>query len=312
MIRAGSVSLTVFLAALLFCPDRSGAAVDGATQLYIDTVEAMQALPQPPFVSYILVTNNEEGLQVTLDVYNHDVWLSFRPGNANSTWAVVHRSGDFASAVSDDNGHRYITDRAFFDPTWYSAYHAMREGMFFDSPDAAQPEQRPIETAPPSPAPVAGIPTIATVISNATLYSVRDAGATKCPNSDAGRLLLFTPRGSRMQYQMSAAVVDLVNHLFCEIAFALPSLDGTPLVDHQYYGERGGYWVRTGGRFIRFTRVTISNETPYVPNEPGDASIEAPNMRSSYVQTSTLSYRLTDMEFPTFMPPKVFVAAPSQ
>ena len=310
--KISSLAFASLALAGLFGPSRSFASVDATTQVYISTFEAMQNLPQPPFVRYRLVTHNEEGLQVTLSIYNHDVWLSFRPGDVSSVWSVAHRSGDFASAVTDDSGNRYVTDRSFFDPTWYSAYHAMREGMFFDAPDSTQPAQHPIPTPRPSPVPDGGLQTITTVISNATLYSVRDGGSTTCPNGDAGHLLLFTPRGSRMQYQMSALIIDRVNHLFCEAAFALPSLDGTPLIDDQYYGELDGYWVRTGGRFIRLTRVTISNETPYVPNEPGDTDIDVPQIRSTYTQTRTLSYRFIDMSFPAFIPAELFTTPPNQ
>ncbi len=307
--------------ALLAASAGARANVDSATQLYVDTVAAMQALPQPPFVTYRLVTESDTGLQVSLEVHDHDVWLHFAPGKRVTTWSVAHRASDFRSLIVSDSGNDYVTNRAFFDPTWYSAYHAMRTGMFFDAPSHTQPDQRAVPTPAPTFTPDSTLTTIAqTAAAVSTLYTARFRGVGKCPNGDPGRVLEFTPSGPAMQYQLTGAVVDVPAHLFCVMIFTLPSLDGTPLTDVQFYGERGGYWLRTGGEFIRTTsRVVTSPQIADIspPDVPGAApqgvaGIPPPNISSTVRTTATLRYQLTKMAFPQIVPEDFFVPPPGQ
>lgn len=251
----------------------------------------MQALPQPAFMIYRLVADSDDGLKVQLDVSNHDVWLGFDAGSANTTWSVAHRSSDFRSLIVDENGQSYVTNRSFFDPTWYSSYHAMRDGMFFDSRSGTQPDQRVVPTPAPTPTPDTALKTIAIEqSSNGNLYTARDDGPATCPNGDAGRALRFTPHGSPIQYQLTAAVVDLVPKLFCVMQFTLPALGGSPLEDDQYFGMVEGYWIRTGGEFRRATRTQLLGPSAIL----------------------TLRYQLTDITFPYVLPDDLFVTPPGQ
>lgn len=308
-------------AALIVCGANASASIDPATQLYVDTVAAMQALAEPPFVTYRLVTESDTGLQVSLDVYDHDVWLGFTPGNDAAQWSVAHRAVDFSSLIVGSDGRGYVSKRAFFDPTWYSAYHAMRTGMFFDAPSHTQPDQPAVPTPAPTFTPDSALPTIAqTVTAVATLYTAQFRGNAKCPNGDPGRSLQFTPKGSPMQYQLAGAVVDVPRHLFCVLIFTLPSLEGTPLTDVQFYGERAGYWLRTGGDFVRTTSHVVTS--PQVadispPDIPGGApqgvpGLPPPNVSSTVRTTSTLRYQLMEMAFPQIIPEDFFIPPPGQ
>ena len=306
-----SLVIAALILGTLIASSAASATVDAPTALYINTIAAMQALPQPPYVTYELVTKNDEGLQVDLNVYNHDIWLGFGPGTLSNHWYVGHRARDFKSVVIGNNSH-YVTDRAFFDPTWDSAYHAMRDGMFFDAPDSTQPAQHAVPAPAPMPTAGAAFKTIASVeASNASMYTARDGGSQKCPNGDAGNGLMFTAHGSPMQYQLTAAVVDTVNHLFCVVTFTLPDLDGTPLTDNQYYGERDGYWVRTGGLFSRrSSHYTATDSTPYIQGVPDNNSF--PRLDYTYRRTLTLRYELTNMAFPASLPDSAFITPSDQ
>jgi hypothetical protein len=307
-----SLAIGALILGVLIAPSAASAAVDAPTALYINTVEAMQKLPQPPFIIYDMVTKNDEGLQVDLNVYNHDIWLGFRPGTLSNHWYVAHRASDFRSVIIGNNDN-FVTDRAFFDPTWDSAYHAMRDGMFFDAPDSTQPTQHAVPTPAPTPTDDTALTTIASVqVSNAGMYTARDGGNITCPNGDPGHALKFTPRGSPTQYQLSSAVVDTANHLFCVVTFTLPSLMGTPLTDNQYYGERGGYWVRTGGQFVRTTKVTGSTQAPYIQGVPMNDTNSLPSLQYTYNRTLTLRYELADMTFPASLPDSAFITPPNQ
>lgn len=308
------------LALLVVSGASARASIDPATQLYVDTVAAMQNLPEPPYVTYRLVTETGTGLQVSLSVYDHEVWLSFAPGKNVAQWSVAHRAGDFRSLIIDADGRRYGTNRAFFDPTWDSAYHAMRTGMFFDAPTHSQPDQRAVPTPAPTFTPDPAFKTIAQAqVAVATLYTAQFRGVAKCPNGDAGRSLQFAARGDPMQYQLVGAVVDVPLHLFCVLMFTLPSLEGTPLTDVQFYGERDGYWLRTGGEFVRTTNKRISTDVgvgapplgpgvsdiPYNPNLP-------PSITTVVRSTLTLRYALTEMDFPQIVPDDFFIPPPGQ
>lgn len=287
---ASAVAAVAWALGVLAAPCSPARAADAATQLYVAAVAAMQALPQPPFMIYGLVAKSDDNLKVQLRVINHDVWLGFDEGWANTTWSVVHRSSDFRSLIVDENGRSYVTNRSFFDPTWYSSYHAMRDGMFFNSVSGTQPDQRAVPTPAPTPTPDSALKTIAIEqSSNGNLYSAQDAGPATCPNGDAGRALRFTPRGSPMQYQLTAAVVDLAPKLFCVMQFTLPA-PGNWLVDDQYFSMVEGYWIRTGGEFRRTIRSRFDGEPAVL----------------------TLRYQLNDITFPDILPDDLFVTPPGQ
>ena len=111
----------------------------------------MDGLPQPPYVTYRL-EGTGDGFTIGLTVIDNKVWLAIRPGSRPAHWRLRHRTYDYASEIVDaDDGQRYLSARSFFDPTWYGAYRALREGML-NAQDPAPP--RPSPDAPsPTPAP---------------------------------------------------------------------------------------------------------------------------------------------------------------
>lgn len=130
--------IALLLAAALLSPDA----------LYAKAVAAMSGLPQPQYVTYNLQANGD-GLLVDLVLQRGQVWLNVHGGSGSTNWALQHRTYDYASRiVNDADNQRYVTQRSFFDPTWYGASRALRECMF-DSQDPAPP--RPQHTQAPAP-----------------------------------------------------------------------------------------------------------------------------------------------------------------
>src|SRR5215469_14883192 len=141
MIIAGLLALEV--AAL-----PSPAPVD-ALALYGAAIRAMSDLPQPSYVTYRMVGEND-GMQVGLTVIDGNLWLSIGSGPDSSNWSVQHRTFDYKSIVADDDsGREYSTARSFFDPTWYGTERALRLGML-NSQDVAPPH---MVKGDPTPAP---------------------------------------------------------------------------------------------------------------------------------------------------------------
>ncbi|HEV7180813.1 MAG TPA: hypothetical protein VGN11_13150 [Candidatus Baltobacteraceae bacterium] len=100
-----------------------------AREFYSAALKAMSDLPQPPYVTYRLESESD-GLQVTLTDIRRLVLLYIEAGSTPSGWIMRHRTDDYASEIVNTlDNRRYVSQRSFFDPTWYGSYRALRDGM---------------------------------------------------------------------------------------------------------------------------------------------------------------------------------------
>lgn len=218
------------------------AALASPRDMYVRAIETMSNLPQPQYATYTM-QGTAEGLQVDLMTQRGQVWLNVHGGSTPSSWTLEHRTFDYVSEILAGNGERYVTQRSFFDPTWYGAYRALREGMF-DSQDPAAP--RPQQTA--TPPPDTSLKTIAiTSVMGPGIYAIEDRGDAACSNGDPGRALHLTSRERDPHHQLTDVIIDLNSMRFCMMRFAQTSGFGFHGFLEQHYANVSGYWMQTGG-----------------------------------------------------------------
>ncbi len=258
-----------------------------AQALYSATVTAMDHLAQPAFISYT-IEGQSDGIRLTLKTIHHEVWLVFQSGVGSNTWIVKHRTQDYESEVIDGAaGHRYVSERSFFDPTWFGAYRALRDGML-GYQNAAPPRQS-LTVATPVPTSDPQLKTIASVsVMGSGIYTVTDRGPAMCASGDRGQALHLTPRQRDPRRQLTDVVVDLRSMQFCTLRFTWSASSFTGIVE-QHYAEVEGYWIVSDGS-IDGTFRTLGIATHH----------------------SMWTYRLTDVTFPQEMPASTFVADPDQ
>lgn len=256
-----------------------------AQSFYSAAINAMRQLPQPAYVSF-RVEGQGEGLQVIPFTIRGQVWLSIGAGSLPSSWVLRHRTDDFKSEVVDVYAdRRYVTQRSFFDPTWYGSYRALRDGML-----GYQDIEAPISSyATPGPDQPTTLKTIAveTVI-GPSIYAVDDRGAAACENGNPGHALHLTPRTSDPRRQLTDVVVDTTSMRFCTIRYSWSNGGFTGSVE-QHYADTGGYWMQTDGSLDGKLR-----ETPFSSHR------------------GIWHYRLTNMQFPKSLPASAFVPNPYQ
>lgn len=225
---------------------------------YSAAVDSMEALRQPQYLTYSM-EGEGKGLAIDLQVVHHLVWLEFTlssPPQASdpTSWALRHRTDDYVSEIVEDDGRRLVSSRAFFDPTWYGAFRALRDGML-----DYQKDDPPISSyATPTPGPPTELRTIAAVkVIGTAIYGVVDKGTTTCENGDPGRALHLVPRDRNPRHQLADVVVDLNNMHFCTIRFNVSDLTdggwrGSVI---QHYSDVGGYWLQTDGSLEASARM---------------------------------------------------------
>jgi hypothetical protein len=272
-------------AALAVVAGRMVAVADppSAAERYAQAVAAMADVAQPPYVTYHL-EGTSDGLQVGLKTDDDgQVWLDLRGGDTPVSWTLSHRTIDYSSEiVSPADGRRYLTQRSFFDPTWYGAYRALREGMLY-SQDPAPPRTSLGGAKPP---PAAALKTIGVVaVMGRGMYRVIDRGAAACPNGNPGWALHLIARDKENPaHQLSDVVIDDASTRFCMLRFAAPPDYGFFGIVEQHYADVGGYWLQTDG-FV----------------EGGVHAFGAS------VRHGVWRYRLVDMQFPPTVPDQAFV-----
>jgi hypothetical protein len=281
------VILAACLAALSGGP-RAIAAADppSARAFYVQAIAAMSDVPQPPYVTYRM-EGSAEGLQVGLTTISGQVWLNIRAGSTSDRWTLRHRTYDYQSEiVSLSDGRRYVSQRSFFDPTWYGAYRALRLGMLY-SQDPAEPRPSP-GAATPAPDPT--LKTIGAIkVMGPAIYDIDDRGATVCPNGDPGRAMHLTSRTRDPQHQLSDVIVELRSMRFCTMRFGTAAALGFHGIVEQHYGDVGGYWMQTDGIL--------------------DGTLRVFGVSTHH---GVWRYRLLEMQFPSSLPPETFAATPSE
>ncbi|GAC1392433.1 MAG: hypothetical protein NVSMB31_10590 [Vulcanimicrobiaceae bacterium] len=244
-IKMAGIALAAIVALVAAGAQRVQADPPAAQALYLSAVSAMSALREPAYVTYTL---EAQSLGLRVD-FTHDqahrIWLNIHSSQLDNTWQLRHRTDDFASEIVDEAGKRYVSKRAFFDPTWYSAYHALRDGML-----NYQPPERALSTlATPVPETASTLHSIGMVnVMGPTIYQIVDRGAAVCPQGNAGHALHLISRDRLPSHQLSDVIIDEATHRFCMIRFSIADAFGFHGVIEQYYGETAnGYWLQTGG-----------------------------------------------------------------
>ncbi|HEY1869139.1 MAG TPA: hypothetical protein VGG70_12655 [Candidatus Cybelea sp.] len=287
-----SWSWIVFVAlAVAVCAFSRARAEETATPsveaFYSAAVDSMRALRQPQYLAYS-IEGQGRGLDVDLRVLNHLVWLEFTMSSPPEesdpiTWSLHHRTDDYASEIVDEEGRRLVSTRAFFDPTWYGAFRALRDGML-----DYQRDDPPVSAyATPTPGPASDLRTIAVVkVIGTNIYRVIDSGPSPCLNGDPGHALHLVSRDGNPTHQLADVVVDLRNMHFCTIRFNVSNLTehGWRGSVEQHYADVGGHWLQTDGT------IETSSRTLGI-----------------LVYHGIWRYRLVNVTFPATIPPERFL-----
>jgi len=253
---------------------------DPATVYYARAVAVMDGLPQPPYVTYRL-EGTGDGFTVGLTVIDSKVWLAIRPGSLPAHWSLRHRTYDYESEIVDaDDGQRYLSARSFFDPTWYGAYRALREGML-NAQDPAPP--RPPPDAP-SPTPLPQLRTIGGIaVMGTALYHVEDRGAATCQDGAPGHAFHLVSRSRDPLRQLTDVVVETGSMRLCTMRYGVAGAFGFHGIVEQHYADVGGYWMQTDGLL--------------------DGTLRAFGISTHH---GIWRYRLLDMAFPPSLPRDAF------
>jgi hypothetical protein len=215
--------------------------------LYSSAVDSMRTLRQPEYLTYTM-EGEGEGLGIALTVVHHLVWLEMTTYSSAQptepvTWMLRHRTDDYASEITEESGRRLVSTRPLFDPTWYGAFRALRDGML----DYQKPEPAISSYATPTPGPPTDLRTIAVVdVIGSNIYSIVDKGESACANGDPGRALHLIPRDRDPRHQLADVVIDLRNMHFCTMRFNVSDGAWRGSVE-QHYSDIEGYWLQTDG-----------------------------------------------------------------
>jgi hypothetical protein len=270
---------------LAFLTGARGAIADppSPAERYAQAIAAMSDVVQPPYVAYRLEATSE-GLEVGVKPdATGQIWLDLHGGDDPATWTVSHRTIDYSTEIlSPADGRRYVTQRSFFDPTWYGAYRALRQGMLY-SQDPAPPRTSLGGASPPPPGSLKTIGVVA--VMGRGMYRIKDRGAAACPNGDPGWELRLIPREVTPEHQLAEVVIDDRSSRFCMLRFASPPDHGFDGIVEQHYAQVGDYWVQTDG----FVEGALHG-----------------------VRHGVWRYRLVDMRFPATLPDAAFVPEASQ
>jgi hypothetical protein len=248
---------------------------------YSAAVDSMRALPQPQYLTYT-IAGEGENLSIDLTVIRHLVWLQMTTGetDAPSEWAIRHRTNDYASEITDEDGRRLVSTRAFFDTTWYGAFRALREGMLMYQ--RIDPSVSAYATPTPGPSP--DLRTIAVVeVFGTNIYRVVDKGPATCTDGAPGHALNLVPRDRDRRHQLTDVVVNLSNMHFCTMRFYVRDSEFNGTVE-QHYSTVGGYWLQTDGMIetgIRALGIMVNH--------------------------GVWRYRVTRMTFPASIPAETFL-----
>jgi hypothetical protein len=266
----------------VFGTSRSVAATEppSAREFYLRSLKAMDNLPQPAYATYGFESTSE-GLQADLTVIRGLIWLNIHAGSMPGRWTLRHRTYDYQSEIVNvADGRRYVSQRSFFDPTWYGAFRALREGMLY-AQDPAPPRPTPGAETPP---PDSTLKTIGAVsVMGPAVYDVQDRGAAVCPGGASGHALHLVSRKPDPLHQLSDVIVDLESMRFCMMRFGSPAGFGFHGFVEQHYADVGGYWMQTDGLL--------------------DGTLRAFGISA---HGGVWRYRLVDMQFPSALPLETF------
>jgi len=259
-----------------------------AALLYSRSLHVMDGLRQPRFLAYRMESSSD-GLEIDLWAdHNGLVWLRGHDGSAPDAWAIRHRTFDYMNEIVHvSDGHRFVSARAVFDPTWYGAVRAIRLGMFLSEQPVAAPRESTEQAGNTGLKPIGSVSVMGPAV-----YDVEDRGAASCPSGRPGHALHFTSREKNYLHQLSDVVVETGSGRFCVVTFLARGAGAvvTSGTFEEHYAEVNGYWVQTDG----------------VLEGTWQAS------RLSRKRRGVWRYRLVDMSFPETLSNDVFTAHTSR
>ncbi len=263
---------------------RTDAAELSAHDAYVQALNVMSQLQQPPYVTYTL-QGASRGLEAEL---SETCRPCLSPGKSSSHWSVWHRTNDYASLVQNDlDSKQYLSYNAQFDPTWYGAYHALHTGMIHRINEYRVSSRGTPAPLQPTPAPQAtDLRTIAAVSAfGPAIYNVEDRGSAPCPDGRAGRALHLWSRDRDPHHQLSDVVIELATMRFCVVRLALnaPGALGGNGMWEVHFRQIGKYWMVTDGAVEGTMRVL------------GFSAFHG-----------YWDYRLSGMQFPAALPDSLF------
>jgi hypothetical protein len=219
-------------------------------QAYNDTLGVMAALPQPNGIDFTsTVTINGAGIRLNREngvgALQIGAGRTFKP---TDSWNASFRIATETAVVHARDGATLRVRSPLFKPTWRTASIWARYG-FRGSTDATP---APIVTATPEPAAaIDGAPVIGRIQSLAANgYHIEDGPAESCAHTARpARHLRFTPLRAAATHPLTDIIIDEETKRVCEMRFRVAtqnavSLTGFVRID---FGERGGYWIVTGG-----------------------------------------------------------------
>jgi hypothetical protein len=254
--------------------------------LYTHSLRVMNGLRQPKYLAYRLESSSD-GLH--FDIFadgRGQVWLRGHDGSTTDAWVFRHRTFDYMSEIVHvSDGHRFVSPRSVFDPTWYGAVRAMRLGMFLGRQEPAAPRES-TEARDTSEAPLKTIGSVSAT--GPAVYDIEDRGAVSCPSGQPGHALHFTSRDNNYLHQLSDVVIEVASARFCVVTF-LARGAGSVVTSgsfEQHYAEVNGYWVQTDGVIDGTWQSSILSRKRH----------------------GVWRYRLVDMSFPDTLSNDIFAA----
>lgn len=216
-----------------------------APEQYVRALAAMQALPQPPYVTF---ESNFSAPDMRINLAPYDgygtLYLSIGAGASSAMWRTDYRPAERRIVLETGNGTKLLALSPIFNPTWQGAYDWVRYGL------QGAPARRPTEAVPQPPG-TAQLKTIAIVSAlSPGAYYVEDAGAQACPGGEPGRHLHLKPRFDPANHPLSDVVVDSKSERFCSMRFTLQSSGLVYAMNgwmELHFGQVGAYWLVTGG-----------------------------------------------------------------
>ena len=258
-----------------------------ATEFYRRAVVTMNALKEPPFITYRLEAIGK-GLRASIET-EPCTFLRLKFGNNQLHWTVRNRTSDHVAEVVDSAGRRDVIG---FDPSWGETYHQLRSAPLRGPHDICRPE--PLQAPEPIVADLKSDPSVKTIGAvlaiGPGIYRVEDRGSTLCPNGESGHALHLSSRSGNPNQLLSDVVVEPRSMRFCMVRFGARLGIGVAadVAYEQHFAEVGGYWMQTDGLVESSTRIA------------GIASTKG-----------AWRYQLLDIQYPTTVALEAFAPTPN-
>jgi hypothetical protein len=245
--RAAIGAVPILAAALLRCS--AGAAQTTPLQAYNETLNVMAALPQPADINFTAsVSIRGAGIRMNRDKDVGGLQIgagrSFKP---NISWAATFRTSDGSAVVHAADGATLRVRSPLFKPTWKTATIWARYGF------RGQVEATPAPVAAtPEPAPGADTTQVIGRIQSlaSSGYRIEDGAPEQCANNARPtRHLHFTPLLAAATHPLTDIVIDDESKRVCEMRFRVATVSSLTVTGYVRidFGDRGGYWIVTGG-----------------------------------------------------------------